>query len=564
MKTGKIVCFTMIILLFCAAAWPTGCGTAAGSESKEGMPKTASEANGPAAPVSRDEEPAETAPEDTVIHFLDPVIEAETRRILNKPAGDIMKKEVLGITDFGVDREYEDYDSLGKIGSVSGEIATLKDLQWFKNLKVLILSDCDLDSLEGIEELTELRVLYVRRNRLRDIEPVRNLEHLAYFDCAYNNIDDYSALCSLTEMKELGIGDNGMAYTDLSPLENMTRLSALYAPFCGIDDISVLKNMPDLEYLQLFHNDISDISALANLEKLDYLELGLNKIKNIDALSGLKRLTHINLESNPIPQDDLEKYYTPKEEDYFDVTFCEKIRDDMPELQFVLRVCINKKRSSYSVDSITVSDTADGKIMQTISIPEKTLFGETNISVYEEDMGFELEDVNFDGYRDIRLFDTANGNYRLEWIYLVWDPDKSIFEQDTHLNAISLATFDQEKQLIYGMERGSAFDHYYSTYRYIDGLPVEVKYECVEHVYQFSPKRIQEYLSSASIETEATDFKVVHEMEQERNDATGEMETRRDIYEIYPENSEIFEDDPLFCVDVESELGRLITGETDS
>ena len=129
---------------------------------------------------------------------------------------------------------------------------------------------------------------------------------MAYFDCAYNNIDDYSALCSLTEMKELGIGDNGMAYTDLSPLENMTRLSALYAPFCGIDDISVLKNMPDLEYLQLFHNDISDISALANLEKLDYLELGLNKIENIDALSGLKRLTHINLESNPIPQDDLE------------------------------------------------------------------------------------------------------------------------------------------------------------------------------------------------------------------------------------------------------------------
>lgn len=57
---------------------------------------------------------------------------------------------------------------------------------------------------------------------------------------------------------------------------------------------------------------------------------------------------------------------------------------------------------------------------------------------------------------------------------------------------------------------------------------------------------------------------MVHEMEQERNDATGEMETRRDIYEIYPENSEIFEDDPLFCVDVESELGRLITGETDS
>lgn len=564
MKTGKIICFISYILLFCAAVWLTGCGSMAGIGSREDIPETASEADSFAAPTSRNDEPAETAPEDTVIHFLDPVIEAETRRILNKPTGDIMKKEVLGITDFGVDQEYEDYGSLGKSGSVSGEITTLKDLQWFKNLKVLILFDCDLDSLEGIEKLAELRVLYVRRNRLRDIEPVRNLTHLAYLDCADNNIGDYSALCGLTEMKELGIGDNGMTYTDLSPLENMTHLSALYAPFCGIDDISVLKNMPDLEYLQLFHNDISDISALANLEKLDYLELGLNKIENIDALAGLKRLTHINLQSNPIPQDDLEEYYTPKEEDYFDVTFCEKIRDDMPEFRFVLRVRFDKRRSSYCVDSITVSDTADGKVMQTISIPEKTLFGQTDISVYEEDMGFELEDVNFDGYRDIRLFDTANGNYRAEWIYLVWDPDKSIFEQDTHLNAISLASFDQEKQLIYGMERGSAFNHYYSTYRYIDGLPVEIKYECIEYVYRFSSEQIREYLYSASIVTEAVDFLVVHEMELDRNDATGEMETRRDIYEIYPENSEIFNDDPLFCVDAESEWGRLIIGETDS
>ena len=34
--------------------------------------------------------------------------------------------------------------------------------KWFRNFKVLVLFDCDLDSLEGIEGLTELRVLYVR------------------------------------------------------------------------------------------------------------------------------------------------------------------------------------------------------------------------------------------------------------------------------------------------------------------------------------------------------------------------------------------------------------------
>lgn len=117
------------------------------------------------------------------------------------------------------------------------------------------------------------------------------------------------------------------------------------------------------------------------------------------------------------------------------------------------------------MDSITVSDTADETVVQTVSIPEMIMFGQTNISVYVENMGFELEDVNFDGYQDIRLYDTDNGNYRREWIYLIWNPEKSLFERDTCLNAISLATFEQDKQLIYGMERGGAGSHYFSTYR---------------------------------------------------------------------------------------------------
>lgn len=538
----------LLILPLCIAVLLTGCGGTTEQDvslRQEAADTTASsETDGFAVSVSA---------EDEVIHFLDPVIEAETRRILNKPAGDITKEEVLEITDFGVDREYEDYGSLGKSGSVCEKVTTLMDLQWFQNLKVLILSDCDLDNLEGIEELTELRVLYVRSNRLTNLDPVKNLTKLAYFDCSGNDINDYSALSGLTEMKELCIGDNGGVYTDLSPLENMIQLYSLYAPYCGIEDISVLKRIPDLEYLQLFHNNISDISALAGLKMLDYLELGMNKVENIDALSGLKNLTHINLQSNPISQEELEEYYTPKAEDYFNVTIREKIREDMPEFQFVLRACLDKRTSSYAVDSITISDAADGTVVQTVSIPEMTLFGQTHIQGDKEDMGFALEDVNFDGYGDIRLFDTLNGNYCTEWIYLVWNPEKAIFEQNTSLNAISLASFDQENQLIYGMERDGAFNHYYSTYRYMDGIPVLIGYKCNEYVERFDSEQIRECLVLASIETEAADFTVIHEMELEWNDAAGELETHRDVYEIYS-------DGLLLHVDAESELGRFLAG----
>jgi len=54
--------------------------------------------------------------------------------------------------------------------------------------------------------------------------------------------------------------------------------------------------------------------------------------------------------------------------------------------------------------------------LQTISIPELAMNGQPfTYDSMKDTLGFELEDLNFDGYQDIRLFDTTNGNYRVEW-----------------------------------------------------------------------------------------------------------------------------------------------------
>jgi hypothetical protein len=416
---------------------------------------------------------------NTVIVFSDPIIEAETRRILDKPVGDITAEDVWGITAFGANS-----DNITTFGDISGPITTLADLKWFKNLKILVLSGCHIDSLSGIEELTSLQTLYVRRNNISSLEPVRKLRNLVAFDCADNDIVVYSALYDLTKLENLSIGENGSGYTDLSPLKNLTQLKSLYAPWCGISDLAVLSNMDNLEYLQLFHNNISDVSALKELPNLTYLVLRLNKITDIEALEHLSNLEHIDLHDNPIPENVLQKFYEPKADDFFKVTFGAKIKEDMPEFVFDLEGYFAREQEGYAVERLTVTDASDGKIIQTIAIPELTCFGHADISIYDrETMGFELEDMNFDGYQDIRLFDTPNGNYRKEWIYLIWDQDKSEFANDKTLNAISLASFDQEKQLIYGMERGSAVHHQYYTYKYIDGAVTLIEVIAENPVY---------------------------------------------------------------------------------
>ena len=138
-----------------------------------------------------------------------------------------------------------------------------------------------------------------------------------------------------------------------------------------------------------------------------------------------------------------------------------KLREDMPEFTFALTAFYDLQTESYALQTVDVYQ--GDALLQTISIPQLTLFGQTCIDDSLQDtLGFELEDLNFDGYLDMRLFDTLNGIYRTEWVYLVWYPAEQQFEHDARLNEISLATFDQEEQLIYGLERRGAANHYYS------------------------------------------------------------------------------------------------------
>ncbi|WP_312442709.1 XAC2610-related protein [Lacrimispora sp.] len=246
------------------------------------------------------------------------------------------------------------------------------------------------------------------------------------------------------------------------------------------------------------------------------------------------------------------------ESNCFTTTFREKTKEDMPVFVFDLLAHYDKNTDGYSLDKLTITNSADGRVIQEISIPELALFGYTNVSVHGTDtLGFELEDLNFDGYKDIRLFDTANGNYRLEWIYFVWDPIRSVFVNDIRLNEISLANFDQDKQLIYGMERGSATDHYFSTYKYINEIPTLIRHYSQEYLHR-SNEEIRKYLEKASVKTEITDIMGFHETVLERNEETGEMETISDEYVFYPNSDVLNENEIIVRFDVSSDIGRII------
>lgn len=110
------------------------------------------------------------------------------------------------------------------------------------------------------------------------------------------------------------------------------------------------------------------------------------------------------------------------------------------------------------------------------------------------------------------------------------------------------------------MERGGAIYHYYSTYQYIDGEPVKIKYEEREDLL-LDERQVEEFCAAASGKEEEADYegRWYYEHVMERDSVTGELETVSEEYVFYcdNENGELSGWD-RFHVDEASSLGSRI------
>ena len=214
----------------------------------------------------------------------------------NKGGSNIFIIEVLP-------REFKSFLRLKKLylsGGSSGpwslrNFNALKDLT---NLQLLDLSQNKIRDISFLLKLNGLLDLNLSFNNIRDVSPLENLHQLRKLNLSLNRIDDFSYISQLTNLKDLILFDANV--TDLGFLKNLLGLVKLELAYNDISDHSLLVNLIELEELRLSNNSIRDIEILRNLTKLKILNLGTNRIKDISCLQNLVGIQILNLELNEI------------------------------------------------------------------------------------------------------------------------------------------------------------------------------------------------------------------------------------------------------------------------
>ncbi|OKP95506.1 hypothetical protein [Paenibacillus sp. P46E] len=134
----------------------------------------------------------------------------------------------------------------------------------------------------------------------------------------------------------------------------------------------------------------------------------------------------------------------------------------LPEYTFVLYG--QEREYIHSAYKIAIFKSGQQKPLQEL-IFEPT---ETMDSAH---LGFIVEDMNFDGYNDIRIQANLPAAPNIPYYCWLWEAASSRFVPSEELEAITSPEFDPKHQEITTFGRSSSVEHFWETYKYIGGLP---------------------------------------------------------------------------------------------
>ncbi len=184
---------------------------------------------------------------------------------------------------------------------------TINDKKHYVIKKKLNLSEkniYNIDEIDGLDLLTELKELDLSSNYITEIKGLNSLVNLESLnlDATLNEykmvISEIKGLERLIKLKNLSL--HHQKISEIKGLDKLTSLERLELNSNSISEIKNLEKLSNLEVLNLEYNKISEIKGLEHLKDLFYLNLSNNQIKEIKALDHLRNLESLWLSSNEI------------------------------------------------------------------------------------------------------------------------------------------------------------------------------------------------------------------------------------------------------------------------
>ncbi|MBN2694735.1 hypothetical protein JXR93_08735 [bacterium] len=126
------------------------------------------------------------------------------------------------------------------------------------------------------------------------------------------------------------------------------------------------------------------------------------------------------------------------------------------------------EESNFSANSIKIAITGD------VNVEQELKFDETE-SADEERAGLILEDINFDGFKDLRIQESISAGPNTPYLYWIWNKDKSFYERATELDELTSPIVDAENKKIITEVKDSPTTYFTNEYKFENNKLTQIK-----------------------------------------------------------------------------------------
>lgn len=228
--------------------------------------------------------------------------------IKNQEIKNIIMQELSNTLITDKSKEYVTELALSKIYELdlsnNKEFNSLKDIDIFKNLYEINLSNTNITDISKLKEVKELYCVDLSNTKIKDVSALKdctgleilNLENdkgikgyeeitsLANLNISNCDIKDVQELSNLKELVEVNLSGN----KNVKNISELSNLTSIYLKDTGIKSIKEIENLTNLSVLDLSYNELTSIDGIANLKELTNIDLSGNKITDFSNISLLK------------------------------------------------------------------------------------------------------------------------------------------------------------------------------------------------------------------------------------------------------------------------------------
>ena len=263
------------------------------------------------------------------VRFTDPAVEAAIRQQIGVSSDRlILTNQLWDITEFTVPKDakalndltylpnlaqleisglaIESFDflsSLLKLNALnlSGStfpVESISMIAALPSLNSLTLADCNLSTIDYLENAGSLTELDLSHNTIRNLDVLKTMPNLKKLQLQHNAVNSLEALAALDNLEILNVSFN--AVTSLKPLSGCTRLTELVADNNSLTNLDGLQTLSLLQLLSVDYNSISDISALTANAALKNVSIASNSVTDISAMKKLGNLEILDFSGNHV------------------------------------------------------------------------------------------------------------------------------------------------------------------------------------------------------------------------------------------------------------------------